>query len=256
VTEAFFLPLAGDRYEATAHTGGPWDATLQHAGPPAALLGRALERTSPREDMLISRITYEILHAVPVGEVEIATGVERPGKSVELLRASLKAGGREVVTARAWRVLRADTPAAPPAYAPPPIPPDDTPLPSRFDAPYLRAVEWRMVHGGFLDPGPAVAWTRLRIPIVPNEEPTGLQRVLAVADSGNGLSSVLDWTKSWFINPELTVHAERDPRGEWICLDAATSINPGGAGLATSTLSDEQGPVARGAQTLFVGSRR
>jgi hypothetical protein len=91
--------------------------------------------------------------------------------------------------------------------------------------------------------------------VVEGEAPSGLQRVLAVADSGNGISGVLDMTQWWFINPELTVHLERDPRGEWICLDAVTSITPAGAGLATSTLSDAGGPVARGAQTLYVARR-
>jgi hypothetical protein len=91
--------------------------------------------------------------------------------------------------------------------------------------------------------------------VVEDEEPTSLQRLLAVADSGNGISGTLDMSKWWFINPELTVHIEREPRGEWICLDAATSIQAGGAGLATSILSDLDGPVGRGAQTLYVGQR-
>jgi hypothetical protein len=255
VTDAFFLPTRDGRYQATEHTSGPWDPRLQHAGPPAALIGRELERCRPREEMVISRITFEILHAVPVGEVEVSARIARPGRSVELLEASLEANGREVVRASAWRVLRAQADEVPAAYELPPIPATDTPVPERFESAYLRAVEWRIVHGGFLEPGPAAAWTRLRVDVVAGEKPSGLERVLAVADSGNGLSSVLDWTDSWFINPELTVHLEREPRGEWICLDAATSIGRGGAGLAQSTLSDADGTVGRGTQTLYVAPR-
>jgi hypothetical protein len=206
--------------------------------------------------MVISRLTFEILHAVPVGEVEVSARVARPGRSVELLEASLGTGGREVVRAAAWRVLRApDGTATPPAYEPPPLPDEEAPMPAQLESGYLRSVEWRPVRGWFLEPGPAAAWTRLRIPVVEGEEPTGLQRVLAVADSGNGISGTLDMREWWFINPELTVHLEREPRGEWICLDASTSIQPGGAGLAASTLSDRHGPVGRGAQTLYVGRR-
>jgi acyl-CoA thioesterase len=98
-------------------------------------------------------------------------------------------------------------------------------------------------------------WTRLRVPIVPDEEPTGLQRVLAVADSGNGVSAALSWDEWLFINPELTVHFRREPRGEWICLDAETTIAESGAGLARSTLSDDDGMVAAGAQSLLVSRR-
>jgi hypothetical protein len=255
VTDAFFLPRGDGRYLATEHTSGPWDPGLQHAGPPAALVARALERCEPREEMLISRVTFEILHAVPVGEVEVKARVDRPGRSVELLAASLLAGGREVVRVAAWRVLRAQGAATPATYEPPPLPDQEAPMPAQLESGYLRAVEWRPVRGGFLETGPAAAWTRLRIPVVEGEEPSGLERVLAVADSGNGISGVLDMREWWFINPELTVHLEREPRGEWISLDAATSIQPGGAGLALSTLSDADGPVARGAQTLYVAPR-
>ena len=61
MSEAFYEPLGGGRFRSTAHTAGPWDVRSQHAGPPAALLGRALEGTDPREGTLLSRVTYEIL---------------------------------------------------------------------------------------------------------------------------------------------------------------------------------------------------
>jgi hypothetical protein len=120
---------------------------------------------------------------------------------------------------------------------------------------YLSAVEWRFAAGRFDGPGPATAWTRLRHPLVPDEDPSPLQRVLAVADSGNGISGELDLRQWHFINPELTVHLHREPAGEWICLDATTTISPGGAGLATSVLSDLDGPVGVGAQALLVAPR-
>jgi hypothetical protein len=79
--------------------------------------------------------------------------------------------------------------------------------------------------------------------------------VLATADSGNGVSWELDLGRWLFINPELTVHLHREAAGEWICLDAQTTISSGGAGLATSVLSDLAGPVGVGAQSLLVASR-
>ena len=84
MTGAFFVPLGGGRFAATPHTRGPWDPAHQHAGPPAALLGRALERCEPAEGMLLARLTFEILRPVPVGEVAVAARVIRPGRSVQL----------------------------------------------------------------------------------------------------------------------------------------------------------------------------
>ena len=51
------------------------------------------------------------------------------------------------------------------------------------------------------------------------------------------------------------MHFLREPVGEWVLLDARTQIAEGGAGLASSVLSDRSGPVARGAQALLVAPR-
>jgi hypothetical protein len=93
------------------------------------------------------------------------------------------------------------------------------------------------------------------VPVVAGSEPSPRQRVMVVADSGKGASNVLDWGRFMFINTELTVHFLREPVGQWVLLDARTEIADGGAGLATSVLSDRSGPVARGAQALLVAPR-
>jgi hypothetical protein len=254
VSEAFYEPLGGGRFRSTDHTAGPWDVRSQHAGPPAALLGRALEATDPRPGTLLARVTFEILGPVPVAEVEVESRIVRPGRTVELLEAQLSAGGRPVMSARAWRLPVTEAPATDGGSGPPPPRPDEeTPPPHDFG--YGHAVEIRFAAGGWFEPGPATAWTRLKVGVVGDEAPSPLQRVLAVADSGNGISAVMSWDEWLFINPELTVHVLRPPEGEWVVLDAATAIAAGGAGLARSVLSDETGPVAYGAQSLLVTPR-
>ena len=255
--DAFYEDLGGGAYRATAATAGPWDPAAQHAGPPGALLARAIERCDPRPGTFVARVACDVLGAVPVGDVAVAARVVRPGRSVELVEATLTARGRTAMTARAWRVAT-NTEANVPTRdtAPPPLPDDTAGGPTHpWDTGYLAATEWRQVRGGFDRPGPATVWARQRIPLVAGEDPTGLQRLLTLADSGNGASWELDLTAWWFINTELTVHLHREPRGEWICLDAATAISPGGAGLATTTLSDVEGPLGRGAQALLVARR-
>jgi hypothetical protein len=256
VSDAFFIALGGGRYRATERTSGPWDPQHQHAGPPSALLTGLLERESPRKEMVLARVTVEILGAVPIAELEASTVVERPGRSVELLAGELRADGRTFLRARAWRVLgspvgTADGPAPPALPAADAVPPPT--LGESFG--YAHALEWRWAAGGWEERGPAAVWTRMRIPVVEGEAPSPRQRVMVVADSGNGASNVLDWSRYLFINTELTVHFVREPVGEWVCLDASTAIAEGGAGLASSVLSDRTGPVARGAQALLVAPR-
>jgi Thioesterase-like superfamily len=78
--------------------------------------------------------------------------------------------------------------------------------------------------------------------------------VLIAADSGNGVSAALDYRRWRFINADLTVYLLRPPSGEWVALEAATTASDG-IGLADTTLHDEQGPIGRSAQALFVDRR-
>jgi hypothetical protein len=98
-------------------------------------------------------------------------------------------------------------------------------------------------------------WTRLRGQVIDGQDPTPLQRVIAVADSGNGVSQTFPMASTWFINPELTVHLHREAVGAWILLDAVTVSSAGGVGLASSALSDQRGPLGRGAQALLIAAR-
>ena len=92
MSEAFFEVLGPDRFRATELTRGPWDPGLQHAGPPAALLGRAVERHGDRSGLQVARITFDIVRPLPIAELQVTTRLLRGGRSVELVEATLRAG--------------------------------------------------------------------------------------------------------------------------------------------------------------------
>lgn len=250
-TPWFFEDLGDGRFVAGPQTAGPWSPDAQHGGPPSALLTRALEKTAPRADMLLARITCEILGPMPVAEVQVRSEVLRPGKSVEMVGATMAAGGRDVLTARGWRIKRTTQPSTGTA-APPPMPETRDLI---GEPGYLGTVEWHPVRGAFRTPGPSAVWTRLHAQVVRGEAPSPLQRMVSVADSGNGLSSVLPMDDYWFINPELTVHILREPVGEWVLVDAKTAVAQGGVGLARTVLSDADGEIGRGMQSLYIAPR-
>jgi hypothetical protein len=253
-----FYERDGDTFVPSELTRGPWDPGAQHAGPPSALLGRAVEA----EGTLIGRITIEVLRPVPLAPLTVASEVVRPGRSVELVAASMtEAGGdaaRPVARATAWR-LRTDARVAALDSGPPPPGPDagaERPFfPTGQDVGYHTAMDYRFVDGGFTEPGPARVWLRMRQPLVAGEPISPLARVLVAADSGNGVSAALDYRRHVFINTELTVHLIREPAGEWVHLDAVTYVGPHGVGLSETVLYDETGRLGRGAQTLLVRRR-
>jgi hypothetical protein len=255
VTDAFYS-LDGERAVPSELTRGPWDPDSQHAGPPSALLGRAIELCEPREGMRVGRVTIEILAPVPIAPLTVSARLVRPGRSVEMLEASLTGPDGEVMRARAWRVAVGEITADWEQEEPPPGPQDATAL--EFFATGERvgwhtAMEIVFARGKFLEPGPATVWMRPRVALVDGEKFSPLQRVLVAADGGNGVSAPLDWSRFIFINTDLSVHLLRPPEGEWVCLDAVTHVN--GLGMTDTALWDERGRIGRAAQTLLVRAR-
>lgn len=257
MTDAFYEQLDETTFHATEATIGPWDERSQHAGPPSALLGRALERCEPRDDLMLARVTTEILGPVPTpADLTVTARVARPGRRVEMLEAEMVHAGRPVMIARGWRISRiaADLPADD-------APPQAPEMPARSDPQtgitggYATSMEWRWVSGHFAALGPASVWARMRVPLVAGEDPTPWQRTLCLADSGNGISNRFPNTEWLFINSELTVHLFREPVGEWVCMEAVTHAAPGGLGLAASRLFDPDGQVGHGAQALLIAER-
>jgi len=261
-SEPYYLPLDGldgERFQATFSTTGPWFADAQHAGPPSALIVRALERCDARPGTELARLTVELLGPVPAAEVQVRAHVERPGRAVELLSAELVAGGRAVMRARAWRITSVDT-AAVALDGAVPLPAPDS-IPARPERPtgwlpgFLDSVEWRWLRGWLAEPGPGTVWGRQLVPLVAGEEPSPLQRLAVVADSGNGAAAPLDLLEWLFVNTELTLHLHRAPEGEWIAVDAQTVIGPTGMGTVSGLLFDARGQVGRSAQALVVRPR-
>ncbi|HEX9031032.1 MAG TPA: thioesterase family protein [Streptosporangiaceae bacterium] len=277
---AFYEPAGPDTYVATAATIGPWSDDAQHGGPPSALAGRALERHEPDERQRLARVAIDILRPVPVGKVSLRTRMVRPGRRVTLVEAVMESDGQEVLHARGWRIERpaGDVPeVADGGGLPAPVPSASAGLaPPIFQARqhgYLASIEWRFTPGTSADlansgRGQAsrgsqsgtvapvrAAWTRPRIPLLPDEEPSPMSRALLVADSGSGVGSALPVSDFIFINVDLSVILSRDPVGDWLLLESSTAVGPDGTGLAATRLADPLGGFGRGWQTLLIAPR-
>jgi hypothetical protein len=250
---AFYLPVTEHRFESTEYTRGPWDHRMQHAGPPAALLARAVEARS-RPDLRVARLAFDILRPVPIAPVEVTSSVRHEGRRIMVVEAAIEPYMRCTAV-----LIRASRGAAPQIWPGSPQNRLDAQTKPFFAVPhemgYHTAMEIRFCEGSFVEPGPATAWMRMQVPLVAGEEPSPLARVLVAADSSNGISSVLDIDTYLFVNVDLTVHLFRYPIGEWVCVQAATRIDGDGVGLADAALYDDQGEIGRCAQSLFVDRR-
>jgi hypothetical protein len=257
VHTSFFEPAGPGSFRATAATAGPWSANAQHGGPPSALAAREMERHEPTNGMRLARVAVDILRPVPVGLLTVRTRTVRAGNRVALLETVVESAGQEVLHARGWRIATSDAPLIRRIGEVPPIParPAAPTFPGGHLDGYLATIDWRFASGSFDRPGPCQVWARPRIPLLEGEELSPTARTLLLADSGSGVSAALDAARYLFINVDLTVVLHRDPIGEWILLDALTTMGGTGTGLAESLLSDQSGVCGTAIQTLLVAAR-
>ncbi len=242
-------------YRSGPATTGPWAAHLQHGGPPNALAvaaaEQAVEQLTQRTDLVALRLASDFVGPVPVDDLQVRATIVRAARSAVLTAVTIAAGGRDCLTSRVWFVRDADTSAEAAPLAPEvPVPTDLPGLDAEFG--YGASLEWRRVSGGLMQPGPGAAWARATTGLFPGYAWSGLARAVLLADSGNGLSAELDWSRWSFVNVDLDVHLARPLVGEWVLLDAATQLGAHGSALARSTLSDRHGVVGAGLQTLVL----
>lgn len=257
--DSFYRRLADHEYQPTQASVGPWAPDLLHGGPPIALLAKVLREFEPQAAMEITRLSVEFLGPVPLAPCRVEARMVRGGRRVELVEACMHAGGRDVMLARAWRMQRQSgcVRPVPDAFTLPALPArqEQTFFPGVTHFPYAHALEWRFVQGSYDTLGPALVWARARIELVRGEPTAGLERLLLMLDSANGVSAELalkDWS---FVPVDLQLSLHRAPQGEWVGMDARTVLDGDGIGTSHATVFDAGGACGRSLHTLFVRPR-
>ena len=250
---SYYVRIGQDRFRPTVHAQGAWSPDQQHMAPVSGLLVREIEACHARDDLILSRVGFDILGVIPAAEVQVRTQVIRPGRTIELVEAEMVAGGRVVVRATAWRLAMTDTSAIAGGDVP------ALPGPDAGDAwsgsgiwggGFIRSVQFRVLPGW--QPGRGRAWLRTDVDLVAGEPSSPMARYFGLIDTANGIAVRADPSTVLFPNTDLTVHLVREPVGPWVGLDTTVTYGADGVGLTASVLHDEQGPVGRAAQTLTI----
>ncbi|USQ80002.1 thioesterase family protein [Ornithinimicrobium faecis] len=252
---AYFEPVSATSFRATEHVSGAWNITEQHIAPALGLLAHAVEadRDARRDDdLIIGRLSYDILGTLPVDVVDCSVTVLRPGRTIELVEARLSHGGRDGVILRAWLMRPGDTSAL--AGTPLPTIPAPEAMPT-WDA----TTVWP---GGFIasaevrrdqvEPGRGAFWVRSDQPLLEGVPVSGLAHTVRLLDISNGMTVRAQPQEVAFPNIDLTAHFFAQPQGDWVGFDTSVSFGASGVGLTSSVLHDETGPVGTMAQILTV----
>ncbi|GAB3994524.1 thioesterase family protein [Nocardioides marmoraquaticus] len=258
MTHAYFERLGDDRFRATEHVGGAWRTDEQHVAPSLGLLahlvGRDAEHRRGADALVLGRASYDILGVMPVGEVEVSLEVLRPGRTIELVQATLSSGSRAAVVLRAWLLRPGDSAAVagtPTAPLPPPAdtgPWDPTTV---WPGGFIASIELRREQ---VEPGRARIWVRTPLPLLAGEEVGPRARLCGLLDVANGMTVRADPRAVAFPNLDLTAHLHREPdlRDGWVGLDTSVTFGADGTGLTTSVVHDVVGPVGVSSQVLTV----
>ena len=92
VSDPLFTTIDDGMFQPGALTRGPWSPDAQHGGAPAALLARAVEAVAADQPMQVARMTVELVRPVPLTPLRVTTSIERPGRKIQLVAASIHAG--------------------------------------------------------------------------------------------------------------------------------------------------------------------
>ena len=249
----------GDRVVTSPNAAGPWNAGMQHGSAPAALVVWAAEAIPTPRPMRIARVTIDLMRPVPMTALTLQSEVVRQGRNIQLCAIRLLAGDVVVAGATVLKI-KAQALALPPGVEDQPVmlpgPDQSQPEPADFSSsPFVTGMSLRAARGRFGVPGPGAIWYRVDRPLVDGSPVSQAMRAVVAADFCNGTSAALDFRQWTFINADLTVSFARQPRGEWILIDAESLIGPDGAGLATARLADQHGYFGRAVQSLVIEKR-
>ena len=251
--DAFYVRLDEVTFGPTLHTQGAWRDDEQHMAPVSGILAHAIDLHEPREEMQLARISYDILGMIPARPSTVAVRTTRPGRTIELVEATLSVDDRPVVRAEAWRLARHDSmPVAGVALDPMPGP-EEFPAwegASLWSGGYIADLDFRVDPDR--EPGRGRAWIRSRRALVEGEPCSPVADLVRLVDTANGIAVRTSPTEWMFPNIDLTIHLFREPVRGWVGFETRVTMGPTGLGLTSTTLHDEQGPVGRAEQILTV----
>jgi hypothetical protein len=255
---AYFERIDEHTFRATDHVSGAWDPGIQHIAPALGLLAHAVEAdcdTRRGDGLVIGRLSYDILGTIPVDVVRIEVGVLRPGRTIELVQATLSHAGRAAVLLRAWLMRPGDTAGLRATPLPPITPPENMPAwdpTTVWPGGFIASVQVRREQ---VEPGRAAFWVRTPLPLIRDEEVSSLARMAGLLDIANGMTVRAHPSEVAFPNIDLTAHLFGRPRGEWVGFDTTVSFGSAGVGLTTSIVHDVHGPIGVSDQTLTLRPR-
>lgn len=254
--DSYFQRIDDTRFRPTADAGGAWNDGEIHFSPLGGLIVHAMDRHRADRDaapLSLARVSFDILGFLAADVCDIAVETIRPGRTIELVEATVVIAGRTAVLARAWYTVDGDTSevaGGEPERVALPGPERRWPMTETWPGGYVASLEMRAAEDP--RPGRATAWLRTDRALVAGEDVSPHAAFIALVDTANGIAVRRPPTEWMFPNLDLTIHLFAQPSGEWVGLDTTVTFGSTGQGLTSTALHDASGPVGRAEQILTV----
>lgn len=263
MTEAYYRCLSQETredgstittYEPTLHAQGAWNPHEQHMAPASGILARELELFQSKPHLRIGRISFDIFGLIHLEKFTIETQIIRPGKTIELVEATMKSQGKICIVARAWRMMKYDTSkilGLEDATVPPPSELADWDGMRIWPGGYIQSIKLRAAPNR--RSGKGLVWISTDKTLVEGKETRDFARLMGLVDTANGIVTREQSPFHWaFPNLDLQIHLYRLPKGPWLGLETVQQFGADGIGLTSSILHDIHGPFGRSEQILTI----
>lgn len=257
MSSPYFTTTDGSWFRPSDHARGPWNVDACHAGPPVALMVRAVEALVPNQQ--VARLTIELIRPIPMAPFRVQGQVRRPGRTVTHTEAEIYDDDQIYARAFGLHIRVADDVDYVSAVIDVPNLSDSVPGPFAIsgalhsEAWFGSSVECRYdPQSPMTQGGPRTMWLRTMHPILADEDPSPFQRIAPLADCGNGVSANGHLGHTTFVNADLTMSLHREPVGEWFASRSVSHWQNSGIGMADSELFDVAGAVGRATQSLIL----
>ena len=245
ITTDTFFTTHGERFLPTDHARGPWSRETLHGRVISGLLAHALESKHGDPAFQIARFTVDMYRVAPMAPVTIETEVAREGNRIRVIDAVLRSEGLDIARASAVMLRRTEQPDGK-VWSPPnwvvPTPESLAPQEPRSGAPAITRWDARPLPP--TEAGAKRAWIRETFGFVDGAPSSAFVKAAQVADYANPFANSGDQGLQ-FVNADITLYMDRQPRGEWIGLEVATHLSTKGVAIGECALFDLEGPFGR-----------
>jgi hypothetical protein len=254
--DAYFEQVGESLFRPTPRAGGAWSDAEIHFSPLGGLVVHAIEKHIAEhhdDSMVLSRVSFDILGFLAAEVCEIRVETIRPGRTIQLVEATVLIAGRTAVRARAWYLSTLDTRAVAGGEGDTLPSPDDLgsqPMTSVWPGGFVASLDLRPIAPA--QAGRAAVWLSTTTDLVAGDEASALASWVALVDTANGIAVRQSPERWMFPNVDLTIHLHRQPEGRWAGLDTTVTFGPTGQGVTSTVLYDLAGPVGNAQQSLTV----